>query len=39
MATTAYSDLYILDAQENLGNMFDYAVNTCHIPIGQAAAY
>ena len=23
----------------NLGNMFDYAVNTCHIPIGKAAEY
>ena len=39
MPTRAYSDLYIVDAQENLGNMFDYAVNTCHISIGETAAY
>ena len=39
MMTRSYSDLYIADAQVNLGNMFDYAVNTCHIPIGKAAEY
>ena len=39
MTTRSYSDLYIADAQVNLGNMFDYAVNTCHIPIGKAAEY
>ena len=39
MMTRSYSDLYIEDAQENLGNMFDYAVNTCHIPIEETAAY
>ena len=37
MMTRSYSDLYIADAQVNLGNMFDYAVNTCHIPIGKTA--
>lgn len=39
MMTRSYSDLYIEDAQENLGNMFDYAVNTCHISIEETAAY
>ena len=39
MTTRSYSDLYIADAQVNLGNMFDYAVNTRHIPIGKTAEY
>ncbi len=39
MMTHAYSNLYIMDAQETLGDMFDFAVNTCKIPIGTAASY
>ena len=39
MTTRSYSDLYIADAQVNLGNMFDYAVNTCHIPIEAVTKY
>ena len=39
MMTHAYSDLYIVDAQENLGSMFDFAVNTCKIPVEEVVSY
>ncbi len=29
MTSCAYSKMYLDDAQENLGNMFDYAINDC----------
>lgn len=39
MMTHAYSNLYIMDAQERLGSMFDYAVNICGLSIDRAASY
>ncbi len=29
MKLYAYSKIYLDDAQDNLGNMFDYAINDC----------
>ena len=32
MMTRAYQEIYLSSAQAKLGDAFDYAVNTCHIP-------
>ena len=32
MTTRAYPEIYLSKAQSMLGDAFDYAVNTCHIP-------
>lgn len=32
MATNAYQEIYLSKAQSILGDAFDYAINTCHIP-------
>lgn len=31
MEINAYYDVYLNEAQETLGNMFEYGINTCHI--------
>ncbi|MCR5293696.1 MAG: helix-turn-helix transcriptional regulator [Lachnospiraceae bacterium] len=32
MTTRAYQEIYLSKAQSSLGDAFDYAINTCHIP-------
>ena len=32
MMTRAYQEIYLSKAQSSLGDAFDYAINTCHIP-------
>ena len=32
MTTRAYQETYLSKAQASLGDAFDYAINTCHIP-------
>ncbi len=32
MTTRAYREIYLSNAQSALGDAFDYAINTCHIP-------
>ncbi len=32
MMTRAYQEIYLNKAQSSLGDAFDYAINTCHIP-------
>lgn len=32
MTTHAYQEIYLSKAQATLGDAFDYAINTCHIP-------
>ncbi len=32
MMTRAYQEIYLSKAQASLGDAFDYAINTCHIP-------
>lgn len=33
--THAYDEQYLSDAMNNLGEMMDYAVNTCHFEINE----
>ena len=30
--TRAYQEIYLSNAQAAMGDVFDYAINTCHIP-------
>ena len=32
MITHAYQEIYLNNAQSALGDAFDFAINTCHIP-------
>ena len=32
MTILAYQEIYLSKAQSALGDAFDYAINTCHIP-------